>query len=148
MKRRSFLTLMGAAPLAAKATAEAEMAKQMGLNASYGGVHARAFLKPVGSQAVISGAGIPYEQRIAGASTYIKAFGIPESIDRELRENAQYVGALDPDIASKKSWSMSVKIMTQRQRNYERGLERMTSYGWQMRGREAIKKVLGFDWPF
>lgn len=148
MKRRSFLTLLGAAPLAAKATAEAEMANQIGLNGGYGGINAGVLGNGIGSQAGISGAGISYEKRISGAANYIKMFGVPESIDRELRENTQFVGAIDPDIACKKSWSMSVKIMTQRQRNYERGIERMTSYGWQQRGREAVKNILGFDWPW
>jgi hypothetical protein len=147
MKRRSFLALMGAAPLAAKATADAEIAKQIGLNS--GGLIQGGFGNQIGGASALGMAdGGSYEQRITGAAEYIKMFGMPESIARELRENTRYVGALDPDIACKKSWSMSVKLMTQRQRQYDRQVENMTGWGWQMKGREALRKALGFQWPW
>lgn len=43
---------------------------------------------------------------------------------------------------------MSVKVLTQRQRNYDRELERVMKAGWQERGRGALRKLLGFEWPW
>ena len=45
---------------------------------------------------------------------------LPDWLDDELRERNRYVGYLDPDIAAKRSWSMAVKIATQRERNIAR----------------------------
>lgn len=40
---------------------------------------------------------------------------LPEYAEKCARETASYVHALDPDIASKRSWSMNVKIAAQRE---------------------------------
>lgn len=146
--RRTFFGLMGTAPIAAKAAAEAEIAKGAGminwnglgnssLGLSYGGI-------PVDPS---NGPYVPYEKRLMGAADYIKMFGIPEIMDYELRDRSRSVNYLDPDIACKVSWSMSVKLMTQRQRNYEREILRIEKSGWQQHGREKLKTFLGFDWP-
>jgi hypothetical protein len=140
---------MGAAPLAAKATADAEIAKHAGTWSveGLGDASLRLAGGSIGSPAV-SAENIPYERRLIGAADYIKMFGLPEVIDFELRDRSRYVTALDPDIACKRSWSMSVKIATQRQRNYEREVERLKKSGWQQRGRSALTKLMGFEWPW
>jgi hypothetical protein len=46
--------------------------------------------------------------------------GLPEALERKLREQSYDVVHLDPDIAIKKSWSPMFKIVAQRQRNFER----------------------------
>jgi hypothetical protein len=148
--RRTFFGLMGAAPIAAKAAAEAEIAKGAGLIA-WNGLGNGAMGLPYGSPcepAGSTGPYISYEKRLMGAADYIKMFGIPEIMDYELRDRSRSVNYLDPDIACKASWSMSVKLMTQRQRNYERELLRIEKSGWQQRGREKLKTFLGFDWPW
>lgn len=89
-----------------------------------------------------------YSKRLLGASEYVRTFGFPEVLEFEMRDQARYVSTLDPDIACKTSWSMSVKIMTQRQRNYERNVERVMRSAWQQRGRSVVRKILGFEWPF
>lgn len=145
--RRRFFGLVGTAPLAAKAATDAEIARLMGnghpdglgnasLGLSYGG--------PPGSAI----AEMPYEKRIIGAADYIRMFGLPEQMEFELRDRARNVCYLDPDIAVKRSWSMAVKIMTQRQRLYDREIERMKRSGWMQRGRDGLKKLLGFEWPW
>ena len=152
LARRGFLKLFGtsavAAPLAAKAAADAAMASQMGIaNISGLATGGGTFTGPeVGLPPYIPA--VAYEKQVFGALEYIKLFGIPEVVDAELRDRAQWIGGLDPDIACKKSWSMNVKIMTQRQRNYERQVENLHKRGWQHKKREGLKKILGFEWPW
>ena len=148
--RRRFLSLMGvstaAAPLAAKAALDEGIAKQAGINlfgSGFGGVPASA---PPDGQSV--GKFVPWEDRIAKLSSYIKLFGLPEFADQELRQRSQWVGGLDPDIAVKRSWSMAVKIQEQRQRNYERGLHSIHDASLKLKAKGAIQKLLGFEWPF
>lgn len=142
---------MGAAPVAAKVAADEAMAKTAGVFAPNGLGNASMGLSYGGKDVVgevNTGTYIPYEKRLTGAADYIKMFGIPEVMEYELRDRARCVNALDPDIACKGSWSMSVKLMTQRQRNYERELLRVEKSGWQQRGRQTLKTFLGFDWPW
>lgn len=73
---------------------------------------------------------------------------LPEHIERSYREEASYVQALDPDIACKRSWSMSVKINEQRQRNYQRNVERYLAQDERMKVRDAFEKAVGFKWPW
>lgn len=148
MKRRSFLALIGAAPVAGKAAIDAEIAKGVGMDLS--GLGNAAMGLPGGSYGVLAGSldDVPYEKRLIGAADYIKLFGLPQSVEANFRDQAKYVTCLDPDIASKRSWSMAVKIMTQRERNYHRAVERVKVAGWQERGRQNLKKLLGFDWPW
>jgi hypothetical protein len=142
--RRKFLSLLGvstaAGPLAARAAADAQSAVLMrvtatGLDAGYG---------IAGGQPT----DMPYEQKVIGAADYVKVFGVPKVIEDTYRLNSKYVGALDPDIACKKSWSLSVKIMTQRERNYNRSIEHLQTNGIRQRGVNALKTLMGFDWPW
>lgn len=150
MRRRSFLALLGTGPLAVKATADAELAKVAGAFHSngMGGSASLGLSGGVGGPAPLPEAYVPYEKRIASAANYIKTFGIPEVIEYELRDRARCVDSLDHDIACKASWSMSVKLMTQRQRNYERELTRIEKSGWQHRSRQTLKTFLGVEWPW
>jgi hypothetical protein len=147
--RRSFFALMGATPIAAKATLDAEIAKTAGAWSVNGiGDASLRLAGGYGAPAALNGSEMPYERRIMGAADYIKMFGVPEVMEYELRDQSRSVGALDPDIACKASWSMSVKLMTQRERNYQRSVERVEKSGWQYKKRSALKTLLGFDWPW
>lgn len=146
--RRRFLSLLGvgaaSAPLAAKAAADAEIAKLANIGAygiQVGGIELPGV--PQALQQVYS-----YEQTIVKASDYIKLFGIPDVIKQRIRDNSQYVHGLDVDLASKKSWSMAVKIQEQRTRNYNRQIKEMEAAGWKERGRQALQKTMGFTWPW
>jgi hypothetical protein len=141
--RRSFFGLMGMTPLAAKATADAEIAKLGTFTANGLGNPSLGLMSTSMPED-----GVAYEKRLIGAADYIKLWGIPDVMEYECRDRARYVSFLDPDIACKVSWSMSVKVMTQRQRNYQREIERIERSGWQQRGRLTLKKLLGFDWPW
>jgi len=148
--RRRFLSLLGvgtaAGPLAAKAAAESQIADMMNIKAigAFGGVGAGL----PGQPAEQSGGNVPYAKRMIGASEYVKMFGVPQVIDEGLRQNSRWINGLDCDIACKKSWSMSVKVMTQRQRNYEKILESLHKMGWRQKSLDALKSVMGFEWPW
>lgn len=135
---------MGATPIAAKAAIDAEIAKNAGMS-SINGLGCTAL--DLGG-AMPSDGSVPYEKRLIGAAEYVRMFGIPEVTEFELRDQARYTSTLDPDIACKMSWSMSIKLMTQRQRNYQRALERIERSGWHQQKRSALKKFLGFEWPW
>jgi hypothetical protein len=151
--RRSFLSLLGvgaaAGPLAVKAAADAEIGKLSGI--SYNAL-ASTGLGLAGGQPVPSlydaANGMSYSQQLINAAHYVKIFGLPEFVEFELRDQSKWINSLDPDIACKKSWSMSVKILEQRERNYQRAVDRMHRTGWQQEKRSAIKTILGFAWPF
>lgn len=68
----------------------------------------------------------------------------PEFFERELREQAKHIGMFDPDILAKKSWSDSVKILEQRERNYQRLLEMRTKQWMPNNEREEFYKQNGF----
>lgn len=154
--RRRFLSLLGvgaaSAPLAAKAISDAEIAKLVGANNAFSSAGlglGGGYGVPATDDAVsiMKGTYIEHHQRVINAADYIKMFGIPEVLEFELRDAAKYIHSFDPDIACKKTWSMFVKIQHQRQRNYERAVERIHKSGWHQRGRQAVKKILGFEWP-
>lgn len=153
--RRKFLSLLGvgtaAAPLAAKAALDESIAKQAGIavfgSPGYAGAGGAA---PQGDSVgqVLSGRYVPYEDKVHGAVGYIKAFGLPEFMERDLRRNCRWVGGLDPDLAAKRSWSMSVKLQEQRQRNYERMLDDYQHQSWRLKKKSIIQNILGFEWPW
>ena len=148
--RRRFFGLMGTGALSAKVATDIEVAKLAGLDMSGIGNASLRLSRRIsdGDPIADSGPFVPYEKRLIAAGDYIQMLGIPEFMEFELRDRVRYLGSLDPDIANKRSWSMAVKIMTQRQRNYEREIEKVKRSAWIQRGRAGIKKILGFDWPW
>lgn len=151
--RRRFLSLLGvgtaAGPLAAKAALDEGIAKQAGLN-----LHQVAGLSgglPPPSQSadlLPNGSYISYQDKYIKTAEYVKMFGLPQVIDDSYRSNSKYVHALDPDIACKRSWSMSVKFMTQRERNYQRMVEGINYTASHYRRKALIENILGFEWPW
>lgn len=86
--------------------------------------------------------------QVAQALRWVKVHGIPEDMERRYRRDAQYVTALDPDIANKRSWSMAVKINEQRQRNYQNQVNEVLNEGSNKRNRKALEAITGFKWPW
>jgi len=142
--RRRFLSVLGASPLAVKAAADEATAKLLHIDTS--GLGSRPGLPyDYGRTAanVPTNADNPY----AAAARFIRQFGIPEWFDKELRDRAAQVYTLDPDIACKRSWSLAVKIATQRERNYRRLLAEIDKAERIATGRAAVTKVIGY-WPW
>lgn len=154
--RRRFLSLLGvstaAGPLAAKAALDEGIARQAGLNLSalatggkwgYGSGG-----PPASSQGQISGQYFSHDEKIRLATAYIKSFGLPEFVQKTAREQSKWVNALDPDIAAKRTWSMSVKIQEQRARNYAYAIEQYENSAWYNEKKSFVNKLLGFEWPW
>src|SRR5512143_2132434 len=145
--RRKVLALLGlapiGAPLAAKAAADAQFAKLTGISLE----GAPALLYGANS----GGAPMPsadWDNAQIAATEYIKTFGLPEFVRENMWRNSQYVNVLDPDLVAKRSWSMSVKIAEQRQRNFKRNLEQMQHTAWHSKGKKAFRAISGWDWPW
>lgn len=149
MNRRSILRLIGlspAAPIAAKAALDAEVARLTGMQPDGG---AGPFQYSGGGEpASDNGNGGSYMRSQVAAAEYVRAVGVPDFVRDALLRNAQYVSYLDSDLAAKRSWSMSVKILTQRQRNYERAVEAVSYQSRHAVARTAFRKFTGWDWPF
>jgi hypothetical protein len=152
--RRRFLALLGvgsvSAPLAAKAALDTSIATEMGLGLNYGfGGNAAVLAFGQGGVAPNEATpSIPYQERLIRSSDFVRLAGLPEVTRRQLRDGAKNVFSLDPDISCKRSWSMSVKVMTQRQRNYERSIQRIHDSAWNQRKLDVLKSALGFEWPW
>lgn len=129
--RRGFLRLMAAAPVAAPVVAR-EAAQKAGVTAlGYG--------MPMGG-------GQP-GQSVGGGNDWIRDWAKDvfsaawkEARWQEIRSNP--VGALDPDLASSKSLSLSSAVRIQRERNFARMIEserRSVS--------KRFKEAFGIDYP-
>ena len=154
LARRNFLSLLGvgaaSAPAAAKAAiAEIEATSLSSLGVDYnsplaGGNGVGGLIPPSGSGA--QQGGVHPSIRM---SDYIRLIGkLPDHVDRNVREQSKYVAFLDPDIANKRSWSLSVKILTQQQRNYQRSLQNIEHRGIYERAQEAMVKLVGWRWDY
>lgn len=159
--RRGFLKLLPAAPLAAKAAADAATQTLAGVS---GNGFGNTLPYTLGSRGVpsltesggLSGpangpvSGRPYIPGIDAikASKYISAFGVPEWLEDELRSSLNHVYVFDVDIASKRSWSVAVKVATQRERNYQKAVKQMQSIGWKQQKLNALSKILGITFPW
>lgn len=142
--RRKFLSYLGvgaaSAPLAAKAAA-AELTTLAGHAAT-----------PLAVGSGIAPPGIPQSIEDQAKlhirmSDYVRMFGkLPDHVERDVRERSRWVGHLDPDIASKLSWSLNVKIAEQRQRNYQREIDRYRDMGWYEKSQSAFQQLTGFRW--
>ena len=117
--RRSVLQLIGLSPLAAKAAKDGAIGKLVGCVQSN---------SPQGS--IGSGIAFGTPDPIGGRSSwkakilkFLVQGKLPDWFEDEIRDRHRYVSFLDPDIASKVSWSMNVKIVEQRRRNIQRAME-------------------------
>lgn len=142
LSRRSFTKFLGLAPLAVKAASDAEIAKSMEL--ANGAGPFQYSITPL-SHSLPS---TDYLKVKTAAAQYIEHFGVPDFVLESSRRNAQYVGRLDPDLAAKKSWSMSVKILTQRERNLARNIKSFKHAAWQAQRASIFQKLTGWDWPW
>lgn len=143
MTRRAGLRLLAALPIGARAAAEE--VRNAGLSA---------FPTPSSAPPPFPGnPNVPtpmgdYSQQQVDAATYIDAFGVPKHVEEYYRSQAEYISYLDPDIAARRSWSMSVKIITQRERNYQRLVQRARENGYRVKMSRTFEQLTGIRWPF
>lgn len=157
--RRGFLRLLGigaaSAPVSALAAKQALTQNIASLTAVGGrtmslsaGINRAGEPPTAGSSQAVQGLNSWVHPHIRMAD-YIRVFGrVPEHVDADMRERARNIFFLDPDIANKHSWSLSVKILTQQQRQYERELERYKRQGWHEKAQEQFSKLFGFRWSW
>lgn len=141
LQRRRFLSFLPALPLAGKALADEAIAKAAGVGASgLGGACAPSTGYP---SAINDG---PDNRHRAMA--WLRQFGLPDFERAKIWDECRYVHSLDPDIAAKRSWSMSVKILTQRQRNFDRRLAEQFGRFDYSESRDAFMKTQGWWWSW
>ena len=141
-RRRAFgaIGALAATPIAAKEAMDSEVARLTFDRATA--------LAPALQYAGAPTSGDDYTKAILKAGDYINAIGVPDWVRDHYRRNGSYIQALDPDIAALRSFSMSVKIMMQRERNLERNIEYMKHQATKARKASAFKALTGWDWPF
>jgi hypothetical protein len=112
--RRSFLRLVGAAPLAGKLAAE-EAAK------SLAGIGAQSLGQA--GYASVSGLAPAAPPTSAQIATWLADNVFRSEVESAAYANNRHVSYLDVDLASKKSFSLAAKVTFQRQRNVQREID-------------------------
>jgi hypothetical protein len=142
--RRRFLKLMGvstaAAPMAAKAAADREALKLTTPN----------YNTPLSGNLIQAPQAFndATQDQLIRQAEHVRLFGLPRHIEASLRERAAYVSCLDADLVVKRSWSFSVKIQEQRQRNYRRLVEGYEKAGWYERAQKTFAEMTGIKWQW
>ena len=127
--RRNALKLFGMAPLGAKKASQAIVEKLAGdaTMQQLAGISAM----PSGAQDTCNPSPVSGRDWKDKLKAWFRLKQpIPSWHEDEIRRQHQFVVALDVDIAAKKSWSMSVKIITQRERNVQRTLKNLERNIW------------------
>lgn len=141
--RRAFLRALpgavAAAPIVAKAAADELIGKHAGLGTF------SAFGNISGGEGGMPNGCAPSPQDPSLIRDFFHRFGLPEFERARIWEETA-VGGLDPDIAAKQSWSMSVKILTQRQRNFNRRIDKQYRHWGYEDARAAFQQKHGFWW--
>ena len=139
--RRGFLRSLLAAPLAARAATEAEVAKHMAMTLPLG----------VGSTGGVPASGPPSQgselspgARASKLFDFMHHHGLPAWEEERIRRDNHSVHALDADLAALRSFSLSVKVATQRERNVQKTIERIKLYGAYSALQDKFRKRHGF----
>lgn len=129
MNRRGALKLFGMAPvmtkkLAGKLASDAATGQLSGISAVH---HGPPHHVPPSEGVAISGSS---DWRVKLKQWLKLKEPVPPWWEDSIRHRCQYVHSLDVDIANKKSWSMAVKVVTQRERNVQRELKALERNMW------------------
>lgn len=150
LSRRKALAIFGATPVSTAFAAKQALDAAIGQAAGLGGIVAPGGFGVSGQH----GGSLPgaaddgWRKPYLAAAEYARTFGLPPFVEESYRRDAQYVQALDPDIACKRSWSMSVKIATQRQRNYERRVATVQQTAAHHKAAMLLKTFTKWEWPW
>lgn len=135
--RRNFLRLFAASPLMAKAAADKAIAEVTNI----GGAGLVGLGSGGSPMAAPSQSG---SERASKVASFLRRFGLPDWEVERIKVDNHHVYQLDPDIAALKSFSMNVKIATQRERNVARQVERLQGQSAYEELRDDFRKKHGF----
>lgn len=117
--RRSFLRVMGAAPLVAKGVAEEAAKSLAGIGLSSGTMLQG---NPMAQAGIPVGADYRYPSA-ANISQMLLDKAFRELVEEAAYQNNRHVSYIDHDLASKRSFSLAAKVTFQRQRNVAREID-------------------------
>lgn len=141
--RRGFLRTMLAAPAAAKAVSDRAIAEAVGLNPI--GLGGYGPSPPGGAPLAANAGALSTSGRVSRLFKFLKkSGGLPRFELEKIRRECRYVHTLDPDLAALRSFSMSVKIQMQRERNIERTIEQTLAYQTYAAAMESFRERHGF----
>lgn len=126
LARRAFLRMAPSVALAGKLAADQAIASVTGLTGQGGTLVGHPL-----AGGINGGGPSPDLDDTSRIRAFFERFGLPSHERDRLWDETRFVGHLDPDIAAKRSWSMSVKILTQRERNFQRQVDqRKARWTW------------------
>lgn len=144
--RRKFLKILGLGAAGAPVAAQEVMNVQSLTGIQTGAMAASRGIEEAAEEWMHSTPG--EENAIAQAARYLSRYGkLPDHIERRIRDQTFSVRHIDYDIAIK-CWSLSAKIATQRERNYQRTLTRYREGSDYGAAQKAFEAATGFRWPW
>lgn len=136
MNRRKFLKFLGMGAAAGPSAARQTLADLVNPT-----------LAPLVGGSGIAPAPPPVADDVAsgGALTRsaLRVLGVPDWLRQEWRDSAKYIAQLDPDLVACRSYSLSAKLLMQRERNERRAEERFWDYGAHMDEKADFIKRFG-----
>lgn len=152
MKRRAFLQVLGGVGLGARSAAEQALASVSGVTRFPGfGMTMKGDSYSDAPTPYVDppdGEFTSYQKALVACSKYVKTVGMPSFYEQHLRDKARAVYRMDDDIAAKRSWSWSVKMQEQRQRNYNRLVADIHLLSEHTVARTLLQKLTGWNWPW
>lgn len=148
--RRGFLKALGLAPVAGASVAQRMIGVGEGLSAVFGGQALSAgvseytgFPGPIGQTGDASGG--TYVDPDLLAKAYLALNPVPDFVIDRMRHEMRGIYRLDPDLAVNRSFSMSTKVMIQREREIDRAIEQTKRINSRNLAKKAFSKLHGFD---
>ena len=116
--RRSFLRILGVAPVAAPAAVKAATSEIVA-SQSLTGISALPGMAAASVETWGEGGSSGWDLEKKALSALVKG-SWPAHVDERIRRDAREVRCLDPDLVANRSMSLSTKVRIQRGRNYVR----------------------------
>lgn len=138
MNRRGALKLFGMAPVMTK-----KLAGKLASDAAIGQLAGISAVNHGSPSEGVAPSGGPHDWKVKLKQWLKLKEPIPAWWEDNIRARCQFVHSIDIDIANKKSWSMAVKVATQRERNVQRELKALERNMWLDDQRDAFYEKWG-----
>jgi hypothetical protein len=148
--RRGFLKALGLAPAVGASAAQRLVGVGEGLSAVFGGQALSAGVSeytgfPSSLKATGDNSGGAYIDPDLIAKAYLAVNPVPDFVVERMRQEMRGIYRLDPDLAVNRSFSMSAKVMIQREREIDRAIENTKRINSRNLAKKAFTKLHGFD---